>query len=161
MRARIEMNTAFIACCAAALPFAAHAADGDACNFLTSAQVTAAVGVTVGQGTHVTPTFVKTCTWTPADKSKLTAVTLNLQTAAFYDGGKRQAAMGAAIGGKDMGMKPASVGDDAYYFTTADQVQLFVRKGDMSFKVAVYAKIPAADKEAMEMKLARAVVGKP
>jgi hypothetical protein len=152
-------KSASISALCAALPFAAIAADNDACNFLTSAQVTAAVGVAVGQGTHVTPTFVKTCTWTPADKSKVAAVTLNLQTAGFYDGGKRQAAMGAAIG-KDMGMKPASVGDDAYYFTSPGQVQLFVKKGDASFKVVVYAKIPAADKEAMELKLAKAVAGK-
>lgn len=153
------MVAAFIASCAVALPFGANAADGDACNFLTSAQVAAAVGVSVGPGTHVTPTFVKTCTWTPADKSKIAAVTVNLQTAGVYDGGKRQAAMGAAIG-KDMGMKPASVGDDAYYFTSPGQVQLFVKKGDASFKVVVYAKVPGADKEAMELKLARAVAGK-
>ena len=153
------VNAAFIAL-GVALPFAANAADADACNFLTSAQVSAAVGLTVGEGTHVTPTFVKTCTWTPGDKSKVAAVTLNLQTAAVYDGGKRNAAMGTAISGKDVGMKPASVGDDAYYLTTAGQVQLFVKKGDSSFKVVVYAKIPAADKEAMEMKLAKAVAGK-
>lgn len=153
------VNAAFIGSCAAALAFAANAAEGDACGLLTPAQVAAAVGTAVGQGTHVTPTFVKTCTWTPADKSKIAAVTLNLQAAAVYDGGKRQAAMGAAIG-KDMGMKAASVGDDAYYFTSPGQVQLFVKKGAASFKVVVYARIAAADKEAMEMKLATAVAGK-
>ena len=151
-------NAAISALCAA-LPFAAVAADNDACNFLASAQVTAAAGVAVGQGTHVTPSFVKTCTWTPADKSKVSAVTLNLQTAAVYDAGKRQAAMGTALN-KDVVMKSASVGDDAYYFAIGDQVGLLVKKGDVSFKVAVYGKTPVADKEAMELKLARAVAGK-
>ena len=145
--------------CAAALPLMAHA-ETDACTLLTPVQVAAAVGGAVGDGTHVTPTFVKTCTWTPSGKSKLSAVTLNLQTAAFYDGGKRQAAMGAAIGGKDAAMKPASLGDDSYYFATGDQVGLFVKKGSVSFKVAVYAKVPVADKEAMEAKVAAAVLGK-
>ena len=52
-------------------------------------------------------------------------------------------------------MKAASVGDDAHYFVTGDQVALFVKKGAVSFKVAVYAKIPMNEKEAMEFKLAR------
>lgn len=150
---------AFLGLCAAGAPFAAHA-DTDACALLTPSQVGAAVGVAVGEGTHVTPTFVKTCTWSPSAKSAVAAVTLNVQTAAFYEGGKRQAALGAALGGKGIAMKPASVGDDAYYFATGDQVALFVRKGSASFKVAVYARIPAGDKEAMEAKLAAAVLGK-
>ena len=136
-------------------------ADTDACTLLTPAQVGAAAGVAVGSGTHVTPTFVKTCTWTPSAKTAISAITLNLQTAAFYDGGKQQVAMAmAAAGGGDARMKPASVGDDAYYFVTGDQVMLWVKKGVVSFKVAVYAKMPLADKEAVEMKLAKDVVAK-
>jgi hypothetical protein len=139
---------------------AAHA-DTDACTLLTPAQVGAAAGVAVGNGTHVTPTFVKTCTWTPSAKSTISAITLNLQNAAFYDGGKRQASMAiAATGSGDVKMKPASVGDDAYYFVTGEQSMLWVKKGAVSFKVAVYAKMPLADKEAIEMKLAKDVVAK-
>src|SRR4029079_4642674 len=102
----------------------------------------------------------KTCTWTPSGKSKIGSVTLNLQTAAFYDGGKRNATMAAAAVGVGGEIKPASVGDDAYYFVTGDQAALFVKKGAVSFKVAVYAKIPVNEKEAMELKLAREVVAK-
>lgn len=145
--------------CFSALPLFAHA-ETDACSLLTPSQVGAAVGGAVSDGTHVTPTFVKTCTWTPSGKSKIASVTLNLQTAAFYDGGKRQAAMAAAVGGKGNEMKPGSVGDDAYYFVTGDQVMLFVKKGATSFKVSVYAKLPVDEKEAMELKLAREVVAK-
>jgi len=144
--------------CAAALPLMAHA-ETDACTLLSPGQVAAAVGGAVSDGTHVTPTFVKTCTWTPSGKSKLGSVTLNLQTAAFYDGGKRQAIAAATIG-NGTAIKPAGVGDDAYYFVTGDQAALFVKKGAVSFKVAVYARIPAAEKEAMELKLAREVVAK-
>ena len=137
----------------------AHA-ETDACTVLTQAQVAAAVGETVSAGAHVTPTFVKTCTWSPSGKTKLVAVTLNLQTAAYYDGAKRNAAMAAAAAGKGTGIKPASVGDDAYYYEAGDQSALFVKKGAVSFKVAVYARIPAAEKEAMELKLAREAAGK-
>ena len=145
--------------CIAALPLVAHA-ETDACTLLTPAQVGAVVGGAVSDGTHVTPTFVKTCTWTPSGKSKVGSVTLNLQTAAFYDGGKRQATIAAAAGGKGTEIKPAGVGDDAHYFVIGDQVALFVKKGAVSFKVAVYAKLPVDEKEAMEMKLAKEVVAK-
>ncbi len=145
--------------CAAALPLIARA-ETDACTLLTPVQVAAAVGEPVRDGTHVTPTFVKTCTWTPSGKSKLASVTLNLQTAAFYDGGKRHATMAAAAAGKGTGIKPAGIGDDAYYFVTGDQAGLFVKKGAVSFKVAVYARIPAEQKEAMELELAKKVLAK-
>jgi hypothetical protein len=144
--------------CTAVLPLMAHA-ETDACTLLTSAQVAAAVGEAVSDGTHVTPTFVKTCTWTPSGKSKISAVTLNVQAASYHDGAKRQAAMTAAAV-KGSSMKPASVGDDAYYFVTGDQAALFVKKGAASFKVAVYARIPTEEKEAIELKLARQVVAK-
>lgn len=145
--------------CVAALPLMAHA-ETDACTLLTPAQVGAVVGSAVSDGTHVTPTFVKTCTWTPSGKSKVGSVTLNLQTAAFYDGGKRQATMAALAAGQGAAVKPAGVGDDAYYFVTGDQAGLFVKKGGVSFKVAVYAKLPVDEKEAMELKLARQVAAK-
>lgn len=154
-----RLTLLFAAACAGTLPLLAHA-ETDACTLLTPSQVAAAVGVPVGSGTHVTPTFVKTCTWTPSGKTRIASVTLNLQTAAFHDGAKRQAAMASAVAGKGAGMKPASVGDDAYYFVTGDQAALFVKKGAFSFKVAVYARLPAEEKEAMELKLAKDVAGK-
>lgn len=147
------------ASCVAALPLMAHA-ETDACTLLTPSQVAAVVGGAVSNGAHVTPTFVKTCTWTPSGNSRIAAVTLNVQTAAFYDGGKQQATMAAAAVGKGTEIRPASVGDDAYYFVTGDQAALFVKKGAVSFKVAVYAKLPVDEKEAMETKLAKEVVAK-
>jgi hypothetical protein len=144
-----------IAFCAALLP-AVASADTDACTLLTPSQVGAVVGA-VGAGAHVTPTFVKTCTWTPSAKSHVTAVTLNVQTAAFYDGGKQRAAMAAAAV-KGNALEAAAVGDDAYYFVGGEQVALFVKKGAASFKLAIYATLPVGKKKAMELELAREVV---
>ena len=73
---------------AAAMPLTA-CADTDACNVLTAAQVGAAVGVAVSEGKHVTPTFVRTCTWNASGISDVKFVTLYLQTAAAYEGGKQ------------------------------------------------------------------------
>ncbi|HMA87213.1 MAG TPA: hypothetical protein VKP89_00560 [Burkholderiales bacterium] len=143
---------------AAATPLAAQA-DTDACTLLTSAQVGAAVGVPVSEGKHVTPTYVKTCTWNGSGSSKVKAVTLYLQTAAAYDGGKRMASQMAAAS-KGAAVKPASVGEDGYYFVAGDQVGLLVKKGGVSFKVTVYATLPVDKKEAMELTLAKEVLAK-
>lgn len=157
---KILRASCIVSICSAMIPPLALA-DTDACTLVTSAQVAAAVGAPVGNGTHVTPNFVKTCTWQPSAKSSISAITVNVQTAAFYDGGKKHLAVGmAAAGDGNMAVKPASVGDDAYYYVTGDQVALFVKKGGASFKVAIYAKMPVADKEAMELKIAKDVVAK-
>jgi len=144
---------------AAAMPSAALA-DTDACTILTPAQVGGAVGVPVSDGKHVTPTYVKTCTWNVSGgSSKVKAVTLFLQTAAAYDGGKQMASQMAA-GRKGAAVKPASVGDDGYYFVAGDQVGLLVKKGSVSFKVTVYATLPVEKKEAMELTLAKDALAK-
>lgn len=146
--------TVFSLC--AAMPLAARA-DTDACKLLTAKQVGAAVGVPVADGKHVTATFVRTCTWNGSGSVK--AVTLYLQTAQNYDGGKNMAHKMAA-GSKAAAVKPASVGQDGYYFVAGEQVALLVKKGDVSFKVAVYATLPVAKKEAMELTLAKQVLAK-
>lgn len=153
-----ELCAVLFGLCATAIPSAAHA-DTDACTLLTPAQVGAAVGVSVTNGQHVTPTYVKTCTWTASGSSKVKFVTLYLQTAAAYDGGKQMASQMAAVG-TGAGMKPTSVGEDGYYFVAGDQVGLLVKKGSISFKVAVYATLPVENKEAMELNLAKQVLAK-
>ncbi|HQR51964.1 MAG TPA: hypothetical protein PLZ79_01745 [Burkholderiales bacterium] len=57
-------------------------------------------------------------------------------------------------------MKSASVGENAYYFVLGDPVGLWVKKSGISFKVAVYAKLPVEKKEEMEMTLAKEVVAR-
>jgi hypothetical protein len=151
--------TVSLVCSAAALPLSARA-DTDACTVLTPAQVAAVVGVAVSAGNHVTPTFVRTCTWNATDSnSPVKFVTLYLQTVAAYDGGKRMASQMAAAA-KGTAVQSAAVGDDAYYFVAADQAGLLVKKGNSSFKVTVYAKLPVDKKEAMELALAKEALAK-
>src|SRR5262249_54374239 len=110
-----------------------------------------------GKGTHVTPTFLKTCTWTGSNSAGAQFVTLNLQTGAFFDGAKRQAAMLAGAGGA---MKPAGVGDDSFYAIAGTQVSLWVKKGGNAFKMTVYKQIAPEQKEGMELALAKQVAAK-
>lgn len=144
--------------CAAAVPSAALA-DTDACTLLTPAQVGAAVGTSVAAGKHVTSSYVKTCTWNASGSSNVKFVTLYLQTAAAYDGGKQMARQMAAAS-KEGAVKSASVGEDGYFFVAGSQVGLLVKKGGASFKVAVYATLPVDKKEAMELTLAKEVLAK-
>ncbi|MGE5147099.1 MAG: hypothetical protein ACM3N5_10135 [Candidatus Eiseniibacteriota bacterium] len=142
--------------CAATLPSAARA-ETDACTLLTPAQVSAAVGFPVGAGTHVTPTFVKTCTWTGSNANGTQIVTLNLQTAATYDGAKKGATMASRMGAS---MKSAGIGDDSFYTVQGSQVTLEVKKGGAAFKVVIYKQMPTDQKEAMELKVAKEVMPK-
>ena len=152
------MKTGLLVCVACtALAVSAAKADTDACALLTAAQVSAAVGFTVSAGTHVMPTFLKTCTWTGSNSSGVQFVTLNLQTAAFFDGAKRQTSLVAAAGGS---VKPAGIGDDSYYLVEQTQVALWVKKGSGAFKLAVYKQLPVDQKEKMELTLARQVLQK-
>ena len=161
----MKTSASFLATCAgafllcAALAPASAMADTDACKLLTPAQVQAAVGVAVGKGEHVTPTYVRTCTWRATGSSKVKFVTLYLQSAASYDGGKQMASRMASLS-KGGAVKSAAVGDDGYYFVAGTQVGLLVKKGAASFKVAVYATVPVANKEAMELTLAKKVLPK-
>jgi hypothetical protein len=96
LRSRIVPMSAPTLC--AAFVSSTTYADTDACSLLSPAQVSAIVGVAVGAGQHVTPTFVKTCTWKPTGSSDIRAVTVNLQTSAFYDGAKQKASNATALG---------------------------------------------------------------
>lgn len=147
--------------CATALPSIARA-ETDACTMLTQAEIASAVGVPVVAGSHVTPTYVKTCVWNPAAAgSAIKSVTIFVQTAAAYDSGKQQiTAARMAAGANGTSIKAAAAGDDGYYFVAGDQVGLLVKKGSLSFKVTVYATLPVEKKEAMELNLAKTVVAK-
>jgi hypothetical protein len=133
---------------AAIAPAANAAPPGDACALLTSAQVSAALGVSVGAGAYVTPTFKKTCTWT-ATTSGGGTVTLNLQSLDLYESGKK-----LASNGKVTTTSISGIGDDAYYFGTDKLVSLIAKKGSTAFKVAVYAHIPVEKQQAAEKALA-------
>jgi len=158
MKPNVLIGVACTALAVSTISFHSSAmADTDACALLTTAQVSAAVGFPVATGTHVTPTFLKTCTWTGSNSTGAQFVTLNLQTGTFFDGAKKQANMAAAAGEV---MKPGGVGDDSYYLIQGTQVMLWVKKGNGAFKVAVYKQISADQKEGMELTLAKEVIPK-
>jgi hypothetical protein len=142
----------------AAIAPSANAATDDACSLLSAAQVSVAASVSVGAGTYVAPTSKKTCVWTPSgdDAKTIASITLLLQPANMYDGGKR---LGAS---KSVVIAPVSgVGDDAYYQVIGTMAVMFVKKGAVSFKVSVYAHAMSVDKkEAIERTLALQITGK-
>jgi hypothetical protein len=137
-------------------PSAIAAPPEDACSLLTQAQIGAALSVSVGAGSYLTPTFKKTCTWNATGGSTTGAkyVTLMLQSPDAYQAGKQ-----APV--KTIVVTPASgVGDDAYYLAVGSNVGLIVKKGNVAFKVAVYGDLPMEKKQAMEKTLAQQVVSK-
>jgi len=73
-----------------------------------------------------------------------------------FEGVKQLGQMAA----KEMSVTSISgVGDDAYYLAVGDQVDLIVKKGNVAFKVAVYAHIPVESKKAKEKTLSRPASG--
>jgi hypothetical protein len=140
----------------AAAPSAKAPPPDDACALLTTAQVSAAAGVPMKDGQYVTPTKKETCTWLatkPAEKSTK-IVTLFLEGLNIFQAGKTSSVNSIIV-------TPASgLGDEAYYVTISTNVVLNVKKGNVAFRVTVYADLPVADKRAMEKTLAEQIVSK-
>jgi hypothetical protein len=147
------MIAAIVIAATAAAPSAKAASASDACSLLTPAQVSSALGASVGAGTYVTPEFKKTCTWTVTAGHEF--VTLMLENADWFQSGKVPMVSSIVV-------TPAGgVGDDAYYLAVGQNVGLIVKKGKVSFKVAVYASdTPLGKKEALEKSLAQQVVSR-
>ena len=165
----IVFPTAILVFTMAAVSLASAAPPEDSCQLLTQAQVTAALGVSMGAGSHLPPQFLKTCTWAPAGGASQTVkyITVSYQSAESFGATKKlaeqtEAAM-KAQGDKDAQMANASasgIGDDAFYTTMAGYTGLLVKKGNTAFKVAIYATLPAEKLKAMEKTLALDVLSK-
>jgi hypothetical protein len=137
----------------------------DACKLVTQAQVSAAIGAAVDAGTHVTPTFLKTCTWATSagSGSAIKYVTLHVQSADSYDAGKKIMQMQAmqAKAGEASVTAVSGVGDDAYFLTLGTvTTSINGKKGATAFKVEIYGNVAAGKKHAMEKALAVEVVSK-
>ena len=147
---------------------AANAISDDACQLLTQQQVSAAVGVAVGAGSHVTPTYLKTCTWTASGSGEdVRDVTISFQSAPAFQGTKAMtesmvAGAKAEKKGTTASVEPASgIGDDAFYATMGEgYTGLLVKKGNVSFKVAIYGAMPTAKKKEAEKTLAQEALSK-
>jgi hypothetical protein len=149
---------------AAAAPSAAAAPPSDACPLLTPAEVSAVVGVSVGAGTHITPTYLKSCTWSPSGGASkdFTTLVLALEPAASYQSAKAMLQAVANSQGKGgITMTPASgIGDDAIYSSVANYTKLIVKKGDVVFQLVIYGSFPIEKKRDMEKALASKVLSK-
>jgi len=64
----------------------------------------------------------------------------------------------AAYGNSVSATSIGGIGDDAYYFGTSKLVSLIVKKGNVAFKLAVYAHIPIEKQQAAEKALALQIV---
>jgi hypothetical protein len=153
----------FIAVVCAALPPAASAAPPtDACALLSTAQLSAALGVPMDAGTYVTPGFLRTCTWTPSGGATpgLKFVTLYLQPADGFDAGKGMLQMGQS-GGKVLLTSLSGVGDDAYYADFGGKItSLFVKKGATALKLTWYGATAPEKVMAIEKTLALQALSK-
>ena len=165
----IVFPTAILVFTMAAVSLASAAPPEDSCQLLTQAQVTAALGVSMGAGSHLPPQFLKTCTWAPAGGASQTVkyITVSYQSADSFGATKKLAEQTAvamkAQDDKDAQMANASasgIGDDAFYTTMAGYTGLLVKKGNTAFKVAIYATLPAEKLKAMEKTLALDVLSK-
>jgi len=149
---------------AAAAPSATAAPPTDACPLLTPAEISAVVGVTVGAGAHITPTYLKSCTWAPAGGATKDSATLllALESAASYQSAKAMLqALANSQGKGGITMTPASgIGDDAIYSSVANYTKLIVKKGDVVFQLVIYGSFPIERKKEMEKTLAAKVLSK-
>jgi hypothetical protein len=120
------------------------------CAQLTSAQVSNALGETVGTGQK---SGTKTCTWV-ADKPIHQIVTLMFSPPGDWVSRKTRPMPGVTKS------SVSGIGDDAMAETAGDLTTLFVKKGNTTFMVRVYG-VPAAAKQlAIETPIAQAVAAR-
>ena len=149
-------------------PSAFATPSADSCTFLTSAQVSDALGVPMAAGSHITPTSLKTCTWSPSGggTKEVGAITFTLQTADEYEAGKRtlqqMITLMKAENKQDAPViTPVSgVGDEAFYLDMAKTMSLIVKKGNGAFKIVIYGGMPTPKRQSAEKTLALQVLSK-
>jgi len=130
---------------------AAYAAPSDPCSLLSQAQVSAALGVSVGAGKA---TGGKICRWAgPAGRPGSPALVLTMQDAKAFEFAKSPSKSAT------LAKEPAAgIGDDAVInrigIVTAT---LTVKKGDTYFELHVYG-FPVDQTKTMETTLAKEVV---
>jgi hypothetical protein len=142
----------FVAACmlaAGTVATAAPPATGDACKLLTPQQVSAILGIPVGEGEHIVPDSHTSCGWMGPGGASIGSkkVVLSLMTARSFQTGK------TPVKGVTESLAP-NIGDEAYYvsmppFGTA----LSVRKGATYFQLRI-AGFPIGQVRNLERELA-------
>jgi hypothetical protein len=140
-----------VACLVLACALGAHAqAPTDPCAQVAPAQVSNALGETVGAGQK---SGTVTCTWV-ADKPVHQVVTLMYSPPGDWNSRKTRQMAGITKS------SVSSVGDDAIAETLGNLTTLFVKKGNTTFMVRVYGVPDAAKQLAIETPIAQAVAAK-
>jgi hypothetical protein len=138
---------------------AAYAAPTNPCSLLTPAQVSAVLGVNVGEGQHPASTL---CEWSVPGQSGpgTKRVTVTIQDPRAFEYAKMP------VGGGITKTPASGIGDDAVYGTTPKfAAVLTVKKGDVVFVVRVYGfpidpGKPLDDVQAKEKTLALEILSK-
>ena len=157
MRSKTTLAAVSVAIFILAAVVAPYAGDpgpsDDACLLLTQAQVTAALGVSVGAGSHMPPKYVRMCYWAqPNSAPPAKSATLMLKTANDFENAKKLMAPITPVSG---------LGDDAYYAPMGNRmVVLFAKKGNAAFNVTVGGNFPIDQQKAIEKTLASQIASK-
>jgi hypothetical protein len=125
-------------------------APSDPCSQVAPAQVSIALGETVGAGMK---NGAGTCTWV-ADKPVHQIVTLMYSPPGDWNSRKTRQMPGATKS------SVSGVGDDAIAETLGNLTTLFVKKGNTTFMVRVYGVPDSAKQISIETPIAQAVAAK-
>ena len=128
------------------------ASDPDACALLTQAQVSAALGHSIGAGQHAGP-VVRMCQWTSAQAFVQLDIMGQMGSLSPTDRFNNAKSPVGGITKTPIG----GVGDDAYYITNVSGTSLNVRKGNSAFEIRVRG-VPADQIKAVEKSLAQEAV---
>lgn len=125
----------------------------DACSLLTTAEVSAVVGASVGGGTPLFPTDTRVCHWRTTE--------FKIQVQLFLKDAQAFAHAKMAFPGKVV-VSTSGIGDDAVYTSGGGApAVLSVKKGDVSFDVHVLKYRLSDEKiKAMEKHLASEVLAR-
>jgi hypothetical protein len=122
---------------------------GDACTLLTPQQVSAILGIPVGEGEHIVPDSLTSCGWMGPGGASIGSkkIVLSLMTARSFQTGK------TPVKGVTESLAPG-IGDEAYFvsmppFGTA----LSVKKGTSYFQLRI-AGFPSGQVRNLERELA-------
>jgi len=151
-----EMVAILSLICAGSPAWAQPAPPTDACSLLTPAQVSAALGVSVGAGQRLVPTSPLLCTWEQTGASgpnskKVMASIIRIDQFAH----EKTPLQGITE------TQASGIGDEAHYMTTPGfGTGLSVKKGNYAFKIRVNGGFSLDQTEAIEKKLAQDALAK-
>jgi hypothetical protein len=137
-----------------------RAADGasDACALITQSQASAALGVSLGDGTHPGATNLATCQWTQAGQGGKRVMIIIVGSMGSMSPADRFESAKKPVQG--FTKTPVSgIGDDACYVEARANTSLYVKKGKSVFQIFVYG-FPPDQAKTMEKTLAQQAVGK-